>query len=306
MIPIQYSGERGNALIYNSLKEAFNRNYPLLVSKFGSIEANTVGYFLINQTFGRKAKRDYPLEIKERNHFNTGVNPPTSEMLDNFSQIYLQAAHLIDILAIWGHFGEEEIVQKTNPRVTTIDLGALEPYYWPSPRWTDLLEGKRVLIIHPFVKSLEKQYPNRDLIWNKDNILPTFTPIFYSPPQSQGDIKANWKINLFKMCHDVSSLSFDIALVGCGGYGLPISSFIKNNLKRPVIHLGGCLQILFGIKGKRWDEIPAVNKFYNKHWKYPYKEETPSCADHIEGQCYWEPKQKALVDKPKKSSKKKK
>ncbi len=42
------------------------------------------------------------------------------------------------------------------------------------------------------------------------------------------------------------------------------------------IHLGGATQILFGIKGKRLESIPAVSNLINEHWVRPLPEETPS------------------------------
>ena len=56
---------------------------------------------------------------------------------------------------------------------------------------------------------------------------------------------------------------------------------------KQAIHLGGPLQILFGIKGKRWDDIPSVSKFYNEYWTRPSDEETPVNNTKVEGGCYW-------------------
>jgi glycerol-3-phosphate dehydrogenase len=50
---------------------------------------------------------------------------------------------------------------------------------------------------------------------------------------------------------------YDVALIGCGAYGLPLASHVKRKGKQS-IHLGGGLQLLFGIKGKRWDDNPEV------------------------------------------------
>ena len=42
--------------------------------------------------------------------------------------------------------------------------------------------------------------------------------------------------------------------------------------------------MLFGLKGKRWDERPYMNKYYNDSWKYPSKK--PKNAEGVEGWCY--------------------
>lgn len=55
---------------------------------------------------------------------------------------------------------------------------------------------------------------------------------------------------------------------------------------KKAVHLGGATQILFGIKGKRWDENPAVSKFYNEYWVRPLPEESVR-KNNVEGGCYW-------------------
>ena len=52
----------------------------------------------------------------------------------------------------------------------------------------------------------------------------------------------------------MSILQVLVALLGCGAYGMPLGAFIKDGLKKPAIHVDGVLQLLFEIKGKRWDE----------------------------------------------------
>ena len=48
---------------------------------------------------------------------------------------------------------------------------------------------------------------------------------------------------------------------------------------------GGATQMLFGIKGKRWED--EYGEFMNEHWIRPSKEETPINAMKIENGCYW-------------------
>ena len=49
------------------------------------------------------------------------------------------------------------------------------------------------------------------------------------------------------------------------------------------IHAGGATQLLFGIKGKRWDECG----FYNDYWVRPSEREKPLGYEKVEGGCYW-------------------
>jgi hypothetical protein len=89
------------------------------------------------------------------------------------------------------------------------------------------------------------------------------------------------------MCAKIDRLDFDIALLGCGGYGLPLVNYIKNTKKRSAIYVGGALQILFGIRGKRWDNMPQINKFYNSRWVRPSEEEKIIGLEKVEEGCYY-------------------
>ncbi len=86
---------------------------------------------------------------------------------------------------------------------------------------------------------------------------------------------------------------YDVCLIGCGAYAFPLAAHAKRQGKQAV-HLGGSLQLLFGIKGKRWTEQygtdPAKNpylKLFNEHWVFPSADEKPKNASAIEDACYW-------------------
>jgi hypothetical protein len=113
--------------------------------------------------------------------------------------------------------------------------------------------------------------------------------ITYKNIQSIGDSgpHSSWLESLEFMKSEISDIDFDIALLGCGGYGMPLASFIKNELNKPSIYIGGGLQILFGIKGDRWDNHEDVGKFYNSYWSRPLQTERPDAANSVEGGCYW-------------------
>jgi hypothetical protein len=59
-------------------------------------------------------------------------------------------------------------------------------------------------------------------------------------------------------------------------------------LGKKAVHLGGSTQILFGIKGKRWEENNKfISSIMNQHWVRPLESETPSNINKIEDGCYW-------------------
>ena len=76
-----------------------------------------------------------------------------------------------------------------------------------------------------------------------------------------------------------------VLLVGAGAYSLPLVAHAKRMGKQGV-HLGGAAQVLFGIRGRRWEGQPE-SCFYNEHWSRPIPEETPAGVEAVEGGCYW-------------------
>ena len=67
---------------------------------------------------------------------------------------------------------------------------------------------------------------------------------------------------------------------------LVLGAFVKR-LGKQAIHLGGATQMLFGIKGRRWDNYPRSARLYNDAWVRPLPEETPAGAQKVEQGCYW-------------------
>jgi len=90
------------------------------------------------------------------------------------------------------------------------------------------------------------------------------------------------------MCDEIAKVNFDIAIIGAGAYGLPLASFVKR-LGRQAIHMGGVTQILFGIKGRRWevDYAESIAKLFNEHWISPSQSEIPKGHNRVEEGCYW-------------------
>ena len=62
-------------------------------------------------------------------------------------------------------------------------------------------------------------------------------------------------------------------------------------MKKPGIHLGGAVQLLFGIKGKRWNNNVRFveSSWYNKNefWTSPLSEDIPKNYKLVEDGCYW-------------------
>ncbi|MDE3274907.1 MAG: hypothetical protein PUJ80_02655 [Verrucomicrobiota bacterium] len=77
-------------------------------------------------------------------------------------------------------------------------------------------------------------------------------------------------------------------LIGAGAYGMSIGAYVKRELGKKALHLGGIKQLLFGIKGRRWDARPKyTNGLYNDAWSRPLDAERPQNFMQIESGGYW-------------------
>ena len=116
--------------------------------------------------------------------------------------------------------------------------------------------------------------------------------IFYKSYQTIAGnyIHNDWYETFVLMCKDIKEIDFDIALLGCGGYGLPLCNFIKTKLNKSAIYIGGGLQLLFGVMGKRWENIPMWKKIISENnckFIRPSEDEICMNSNTIEGGCYW-------------------
>ena len=121
------------------------------------------------------------------------------------------------------------------------------------------------------------------------NVLPNFELSVIKAVQSLSGEKnpfENWFQALEFMKEEISQKDFDVALIGCGAYGFPLAAHVKK-IGKQSIHIGGSLQILFGIKGKRWDDHPIIGKLYNEYWVRPNAQDKPTHSNLVENDCYW-------------------
>ena len=97
------------------------------------------------------------------------------------------------------------------------------------------------------------------------------------------------------MEEQIDKVDYDVVLIGCGAYGLPLAAHCKRQGKK-VIHLGGVLQLLFGIRGNRWERdtygkgwpgIDYSKLLSNPYWVRPLEMEVTKNAKKVEEGCYW-------------------
>lgn len=283
-----------NELIYKNLIS----NKPTMIARIGSTEMLCLVNYLgvLNHTknheYVKYIKSQVPSWWWEPNmvdqmHKWSGFFPNSIELLERFAIRMIEDMYYVDILGSW--LKEERFFKTELESAKKVLLEDLEPFFCSNP-WTKALEGKRILIVHPFAETIKRQYAQKDLIFD-NGLLPDFELITLKSVQSIAGEKTpfiDWFMALDYMAHQIESIEFDICILGCGAYGFPLAAHIKRMGKKAV-HLGGVTQMLFGIKGGRWDnhDFYPYSNMYNEYWIRPSTSETPKNAKVVEDGCYW-------------------
>lgn len=278
----------GNDLCFNLL----NSDAPCMIGRIGTIEMGAVNASIMKK-YG--VKNNIKAETKSLLSSNAGFfgkngSETTDYEIMEFYQVYKDALKETDAFAVFESHNEDLFIHNYGKNdMVLMQLCSLESYYFDIP-WTRVLKGKKVLVIHPFAETIEKQYKNnRSKLFENSNILPDFELYTIKAVQSIGG-KAeefkDWFEALDYMKDKIHSIDFDIAVIGCGAYGFPLAAYIKKLGKKSIV-TAGSTQLLFGIKGSRWDGNSLINKNYNEYWCRPNENEKPLTAENVEGGCYW-------------------
>ena len=219
----------------------------------------------------------------------SGFFPKDYDMQIKFVELAMNDIKDIDILGSYINY-EDYLEEELNHTVRIDMEGYYAPYLWERP-WTRLLKNKKVLVVHPFAKSIEAQYAKREALFDDPDVLPEFASI--KVIQAVQSIAGNgektgyrsWFEALDHMKEEINASDYDVALIGCGAYGMPLAAHVKRQGKIAV-HMAGWLQMLFGIYGNRWNN-ERFGRFIKNSWIRPSKEEKPNGAEKVEGGCYW-------------------
>jgi hypothetical protein len=219
----------------------------------------------------------------------SGFFPTDSRALCEFSELYRSCLGLVDVFATWRNRFEGEIVRRYLPRASVlVPLRALAPLSVPQP-WTHALEGRHVLVVHPFAETIRDQLCRLDEIY-PGGLWPDCRIDVMPAVQSLGGVPdgpyRSWFDALEEMSGGIERFTGDTVIIGAGAYGLPLGARAVQCGKSAIV-VGGVLQIFFGIRGARWDARPEYARLPNDAWVRPRRSERPSTAQRVEHGCYW-------------------
>ena len=299
----EYARLWNNNLITFAKKEAFNRDHaeasvisekliqktPFLAGKIGGAELLALEYIY------HRLKFEWPngwswRRPASRLHNNAGFFPIQKKNFIRWNREMRQAIAGIDFLCAWQGDPflkkyENALIQSLAPNSRAIPMAILGRGILPE------IASFRWLVVSPFTKTMQKQVtrlkeihdPEGKTSIDWDRIVKT-CEFVRCPFQSHLEPSPydSWEDGLEKLTTEVASKEFDVALIGAGAWSLPLGRRIKQ-MGKSAIHMGGEMQLLFGIKGKRWEYA----MIYNSAWVNSDPDETPKDANSVEDGCYW-------------------
>jgi hypothetical protein len=232
----------------------------------------------------------------QRLHNTGGLFPVTKQIFDRFVSEYPDSVRSLDLVAQWQLGGtyeaalEAAVLDRLCPQAVRVG------YYFlrilnPHAPWLNDLAKLRWLVIHPFEKTIRAQLPHLAKLGvysesargdlarraRDTEILACPQLPYMVPPRHR-----NWFEALDDLKSRMEKIKFDIALVGAGAWSLPLVAHAKAMGKKGM-HLGGSLQLMFGIKGGRFDN----NRIYNSRWTRPLPADVPDNHQLMENGAYW-------------------
>ena len=260
---------------------------PALIGRFGTIEFEAVYCDHMNIPFTQESA-----DLLEK---NAGVFPCDVASIKEWAACVKRSIMDADVLAVGWYppirEHEKWLLAQWGWQGEAVVLRSLEPYYSPEP-WSLGLSGK-VCVVSSFAETAAGQMKSGAAAWER----PMFGDVEwhwvrtgYAPRLALGRAgwegsPESWKEAVDWVVGEVMSTGARVVIIGCGGLGMLIGAELKRRGKICIV-MGGAVQVLFGIKGRRW-EGHEIQAFWNSEWVWPGIDETPGAAEEVEGGCYW-------------------
>lgn len=293
-----------NDIIREYILTKVNNGQKFIIPRVAGIENNFAVYASMYDNFGegdRQNLQSYFRNVAPIMKNNAGVQISTYNSIMKYSNLYLGAFENCELFCGWEKDGVcYPHIKESHDHIKTrfsskkmVWAYALDVFHYiHSNPWTQALKGKRILIVSSFEESIREQIPNRCKLYDGVDLFPDCEFIVIKPPMTHGSEfsrEFDEELNDFYIKLDKLKDSYDVALLSCGGYGNIISNHIFTEHNKSAIYMGGTLQMLFGILGRRWlVERPEVIRLYlNEFWTRTKDCEKPKGHEKIEGGCYW-------------------
>ena len=224
------------------------------------------------------ALRAYELSLKFHGFNQSALFPADVDFYARYNDFYISHIRNLDALGLFGVPSEARLIQYYALTVPTMAFQDQEPDRSvpnnPALCYLQFFRGKRILIVTSQADVLAERANKKtfEAVWRK-----TGKPWFYPSSVEALSFPYGWApqaltqygdlLRLFEMlASKMAGLHFDVALVAAGGLGIPLAVEVKRSGKI-CLSLGGHLQALFGVIGRRWRQREVWKRNYiNEAW----------------------------------------
>jgi hypothetical protein len=291
---------------YDAAIKALTDDVPLFLSRIGGSDTDAVVDYLMRDHLPPEKHEENNRKnltiVKRYNGYYDQTNNPKlySTYLETLMNCYRSSRHAMfcnnSLICLYfqdfvNHEYAREVQNKIGFQALVGDIiskqkdATFYPYHfverivfdsWVMFRlFTKILQGKKVLVLSPFGESIVANFHNRHSFFRYGYQYPEFDLIIYNTPITYDGLPKeyyphkNWFETTNKMMVDVAAIDFDIALLCCGSYAMPLGTHIEQNLERKAIYVGGVLQLFFGIMGRRYQNSWFLDQINVDKYIYP-------------------------------------
>lgn len=228
-----------------------------------------------------------------------GVFPDSDDSQLDFCERFRATCIDMDFLAASAGWPEAlELLPDPGPEL--VDVEALEPDrshpYDSANCYLPSLRGARVLLVSSLADALAERATRAtfESVWANIGV-PWFEPgevdALQFPYTYDESVQATHQ-SIWDIYDDVvsrmASREFDVALIAAAALGCPLATAVKK-MGVVGISLGGHLQVLFGVHGKRWrDDHEWSSRYINESWIGVPEEMRPTNSQGLaDDGAYW-------------------
>jgi hypothetical protein len=284
-----------------ALRDALGEERGFGAGKLGGTERALLGYPLaLERERDPRRLRAFELVLGHRLRRHGGIFPARPDFLREFAGAFARAIGELDSIGIvpaeaWR--SDEELFRFHRLAGEPIDFLDQEPdRSVPGDErrcWLRLLRGRRVLLVGPFAELLRERATREtfEAVWRKTG-KPWFEPAAVEAVELPYGFARSTQVRyataldlLADVRTRIGARTFDVALIGAGTLGIMLAAAVKDE-SRIGVSLGGHLQVLFGVSGRRWNERAEWRRSYiNETWIEVPERYRPDPAETDEN--YW-------------------
>jgi hypothetical protein len=260
-------------------RTALKTGAPLAVAGLGMSENHWMYYpIFLEERPGQTKLRVFHMQLIYNAWSQVGIFPPQPDFYLRYNEFFMEHVRRIDWLGlVLEPVMEPKIVHHYELRNKLINHLDLIPDKSipdePANCYVPFFKDKRILIVCPFAEFL-KARATREIfegVWSKTGkqwfdpagVDALEFPYGFDPATAKYYATA---IDLFEhIASEIARRDFDVALIAAGGLAVPLASYVKF-LGKIAIDLGGELQFLLGVNGKRWRDDARWTREYGTAW----------------------------------------